>query len=124
MIEAGKITVSEISFESILGTYSFEREIPQKILLTYSLWLDFSKAAQTENLNDTVDYAELSEDLKKFIIRSQFFLVETLVTEVAKRILNFSTVIQKTEVIISKPSAIPEAKSVSAKICLSSKTFK
>ncbi len=117
--EVSKITVSKISFECILGTYSFERETPQRVLLSFTLWLDFSQAAKTENLQDTVNYAALTEDLKQFIIRSQFFLVETLVTATAERVLNYSPLIRKTEISISKPNAIPEAENVTATIRVS-----
>lgn len=117
--ESSQITVSEISFECILGTYSFERESPQRVLLSFTLWLDFSPSAKTENLQDTVNYAALTEDIKQFIIRSQFFLVETLVTAVAERVLNYSPLIQKTEISVSKPNAIPEAERVTATIRVS-----
>jgi 7,8-dihydroneopterin aldolase/epimerase/oxygenase len=114
--ELGKITVKEMGFECILGTLPFEREKPQLVLLSFSLWLDFSKAAQYEDLNYSVDYAALSEELQRFIVKSQFFLVETLVVSVAQRILENYPTVFTAEVNITKPMAILGAQGASASI--------
>lgn len=108
-----------MGFECILGTLPFEREKPQPVLLSFSLWLDFSGAAQKETLSSTVDYAALSEDLQNYIVNSKFFLVETLVVFVAKRILDNYPLVQATEVSITKPEAIPSSLGTSATIRIS-----
>jgi len=115
-MKLGKITVKEMGFECILGTLPFEREKPQPVLLSFSLWLDFSEAAQYEDLKYSVDYAALSEEIKDLIVNAQFFLVETLVVSVAKYIIEHYPKVVASEVCITKPTAIPGAQGASASI--------
>ena len=106
VIETGKITLKDVKFFSILGTLPFERENEQPVILNVSVWLDFEQAARNEDLAHSVDYAQLTEDLKMFIRSSCFQLEETLVIETAKHILSHYPKIQMAEVSISKPNAI------------------
>lgn len=116
--ETGKISVQDLGFETILGAFSFERERPQPVRLSFSLWMDFSEVAQSDSLEETVDYAQLSEDLITFIQKSQFTLVETLVYRSAKRLLEKSPNISAAWVRIEKPEAIPGARCSAAEIRL------
>jgi dihydroneopterin aldolase len=115
-MESGKITIKDLGFECILGTLPFERKNPQPVLLNFSLWLDFSEAAQHEDLNYSVDYAALSEEIQNLIVKSEFFLVETLVVSVAKYIIEHYPKVVASEVCITKPTAIPGAQGASASI--------
>ena len=107
-MKTGKITIQDMGFETILGALSFERVTPQPVKLSFSLWLDFEPIAQSDNLNDTVDYAELSNELVQFIQKSKFQLVETLVYRSAEKILAKSSKISAAWVRIQKTEAIPD----------------
>ncbi|MCK9181363.1 MAG: dihydroneopterin aldolase [Fibrobacteraceae bacterium] len=107
-----------MGFETILGALSFERIKPQPVRLSFSIWMDFEKVAETDNLKDTVNYAALAEDLKTFIIQSKFQLIETLVLRCAEKILAYSEKILACEVTIKKPEAIAGAKNSAAEIRL------
>lgn len=122
-MKTGKITIEEMGFKAILGTLSFERIKPQPVRLSFSIWMDFEKIADTDNLKDTVDYAALAEDLKAFIIKSKFQLVETLVLRCAEKILAYSEKILACEVTIKKPEAIAGAKNSAAEIRLDREIF-
>ncbi len=115
---SGKISVLDLGFETILGAFSFERERPQPVRLSFSLWMDFSGIAQSDSLENTVDYASLSEDLIAFIQKSRFTLVETLVYRSAERLLEKSPNISAAWVRIEKPEAISGAKCSAAEIRL------
>lgn len=103
----GKITVRDMGFETILGALSFEREKPQPIRLHFSLWLDFAPITASDDLNATVDYAALSEALKRYIQESKFILIETLVSKSAEFLLAQSEKIQAAWVKVEKPEALP-----------------
>ncbi len=117
-MKVGKITVQDLDFEAILGVFPFERERTQPVRLNFSLWMDFEPIAQTDSIENTVDYASLSENLVNFIQESRFELVETLVYKVAERILSASPLILAAQVRIEKPEAIPHAKGSAAEIRL------
>lgn len=107
VIEAGKISLRDFTFDCIIGTLPFERIQEQSVVLNVSLWFDFTLAARNEDLAHSIDYAQLAEDLKGFIRRSCFQLEETLVVETSKYILNHYPKAQMVEVSIRKPQAIP-----------------
>ena len=108
VVETGKISLKDIKFDGILGTLPYERENEQPVVLNVSIWLDFTLAARNDDLVHSIDYAQLTEDLKNFICDSRFQLEETLVLETAKHILANYPTAQMAEVSISKPQAIPD----------------
>lgn len=114
----GKISVTDLGFETIIGALSFERERPQPVRLSFSLWMDFSPFAESDSLEKTVDYAKLSEDLVKYIQEAHFELVETLVYRTASRILQTCPNVSAAWVRIEKPEAIIDARCASAEIRL------
>ena len=106
VIDAGKISLKDLHFYCIIGTLPYERENEQPIVLNVSLWLDFTQAARNEDLAHSIDYAQLADDLQRFIRLSQFQLEETLVLETAKYILENYPKALMTEVSVRKPLAI------------------
>ena len=83
-------------------------------MLNVELWLDFNAAARNDDLAHSIDYAQLAEDLQAFIKNSQFQLVETLVLETAKFILDHYPKTQAAQVSVCKPNAIPQSKGTEA----------
>lgn len=104
--ELGKISLRDLTFDCIIGTLPYERTNEQPIVLNVSLWLDFTQAAQNEDLAHSIDYAQLADDLKGFIRLSCFQLEETLVVKCAERILANHPKAQAVEVSVRKPLAI------------------
>ena len=107
VIETGKISLKDIQFNCILGTLPYEREQEQPVAVNVSIWLDFTLAAQNDDLIHSIDYAQLSQDVQNFICMSRFQLEETLVLETAKYILANHPKAQMAEVSVRKPQAIP-----------------
>ena len=107
VVETGKISLKDIQFNCILGTLPFEREKEQPVVLNISVWLDFSLAARNDDLIHSIDYAQLTDNIKTFIRNAKFQLEETLALETAKFILNNYPKAQMAEVSIRKPQAIP-----------------
>lgn len=108
VVELGKISLKDLTFDCIIGTLPYERENEQPIVLNVSLWLDFTQAAQNEDLAHSIDYAQLAEDLKGFIRLSCFQLEETLVYRTAEKILMDHPKAKAVEVSVRKPCAIPD----------------
>lgn len=114
----GKISVKDLDFEAILGVLPFERERTQPLRLNFSLWLDFEPIANTDSIEETVDYAKLSDDLIHFICKEKFGLIETLVYRSAQRLLAASPRIIAASVRLEKPEAIPQSQGSEAEIKL------
>lgn len=74
----------------------------QEIELEFSFKYDWNAAISTDSIENAVDYAVLTEELKIYIESSKFNLLETLVANLAKKILNFSTEIISARVAATK----------------------
>lgn len=116
VIEKSKIEIKGLGFECILGTLPFERVRPQPLVLNIVLEFDFSKAALSEDIGCTVNYATLADELRHFICEAKFQLLETLVLQSAKFILNKHPRVQSVEIRAEKPEAIPSAEAAVAEI--------
>lgn len=107
VIESGKITLRDLQFDCIIGILPFERENEQPVILNVTLWLDFTNAANSEDISYSIDYANLAEELKRFIRLSCFHLTETLVVKTGEFILKNHPQANAVEVSVRKPQAIP-----------------
>jgi dihydroneopterin aldolase len=76
-----------LAIETIIGIYDWERKIKQTIILDIELAVDIRNAAQTDAIEDTLDYKAVSKRVIDYVERSEFFLVETLTETVAQLIL-------------------------------------
>ena len=118
VVHPGKIEIKNLGFECILGTLSFERITPQPILVNVNLEYDFSEAAASDDLKFAVNYAALSLAVRNFISEKQFQLIESLVYETARFVLESNNRILSVEVAVEKPEAIPMAEAAKASIRL------
>lgn len=109
VVETGKISIRDLGFNCIIGTLPFEREKEQPVVMNVSVWLDFTLAARNEDLAHSIDYVQLSDDVRNYVCRSAFQLEETLVVETAKYILNHYHKTVAAEVSVRKPLAIPNS---------------
>lgn len=81
------IYIHNIKAECIIGIWDWERRIKQAVYVDLDLGTDITKAAQSDELGDTLDYKAITKQTKLFIETSSFQLVETLAEKIAQRIL-------------------------------------
>jgi FolB domain-containing protein len=97
-----------------VGVPDEERARPQRLLLTVEMEADFSRAARSDSIADTVDYFAVSQRLLKYGEGRSWKLIETLAAELAELILTeFRPERVRVEV---KKFAIPEARLVSVSV--------
>ncbi len=106
------INVDNLRARTILGLNDDERINKQDILINYSMDLDISKAAETDDVQYTVDYKTINKRVLAYVEDSTFLLVETLVTELLKLLLEDERV-AAAWVRVDKPAALRFADSVS-----------
>ncbi|MDH5737106.1 MAG: dihydroneopterin aldolase [Gammaproteobacteria bacterium] len=105
------VFITGLSVDTVIGVYDWERTIRQKVVLDLEMAWDIQRAAQTDNIEDTLDYKAVSKRLIEYIESSSFFLVESLAEKSAEIILkefNVSHVRLK----LSKPGALSSARDV------------
>ena len=105
------VFIEGLTAEAIIGCLAWERRVKQKLVLDIEMNTDCQRAAQTDAIAGTLDYAAVSDRVLGFIQESSFQLIETLAENVAKLILQeFSC--QQVKIRLKKPGALPAAQTV------------
>ncbi|KZM68702.1 dihydroneopterin aldolase [Nocardia terpenica] len=86
------------------GCFDFERRDGQEFVVDITLWLDFGKAAATDDLAATVDYGALAGRAVAIVAGPPRNLIETVVSEIADDVMTDPRV-AAAEVVVHKPSA-------------------
>jgi dihydroneopterin aldolase len=109
-----KIAIVDLEVFYRVGVPDAERAQPQRLLLTVELETDFSAAAHSDSIADTVDYFAVTQRLLKFGDGRSWKLIEKLAADIADAILaEFKPPAVSVEV---KKFIIPEVRHVSVSI--------
>ncbi len=114
-IKMDKIFINDLLVDCIIGIYEFERKATQPLYVSIEIEKDLKDAGKTGDLAKTIDYADLSEKVKKYIINRRAQLLEELGVELCDIILNEYTPHSVT-VKINKPKAVSSVREVGIQI--------
>ena len=81
------IYIRDLKIDCVIGVYEWERRVKQTVILDLDLGADIRRAAQTDHIDDTVNYKAVAKRLTAYIGASEFQLVETLAERVAEILL-------------------------------------
>jgi dihydroneopterin aldolase len=82
-----RVFIEDLNVQTVIGIYDWEREIKQVVSLGLEMEFDITRAAETDSIEDTLDYKTVSKRLIRFIEDSEFQLVEALAERCAAIIL-------------------------------------
>lgn len=82
------MTLAGIEFHAHGGVTQAEKEIGHHFRARVDLHLDLGKAASSDALEDTIDYAEVYETVIETARERSFNLVEALAGRIIERLLN------------------------------------
>lgn len=105
------VYIRELEVETVIGIYDWEREIRQRINLDLEMGTDIRQAANTEDVDNTLNYKSVSDRLIEFIEQSEFLLIETMAEQVAEIVLHEFSV-KWLRLRLGKPGAVPQAADV------------
>lgn len=91
------------------GVLDFERRDGQEFVIDLVLDLDTSPAARSDDLQDTVDYGTLVDEVRVAVENDPVDLIETLAQRIADTCLRHVRV-EAVEVTVHKPNAPIQAK--------------
>lgn len=101
-----RIFINNLTVETIIGIYDFERVTPQRITLHLEMSADIARAASTEDIESTLNYKTLSETLTEFLQQSSFQLIETMAERVTE-IVRDDFGVRWVKLTLHKPDALP-----------------
>ncbi|MEF3074268.1 MULTISPECIES: dihydroneopterin aldolase [unclassified Methylobacter] len=105
------IFLGGLEIQTVIGIYDWEREIKQAVVLDIEMAYDIKKAAETDDIQYTLDYKAVSQRIISFVEQSSFFLVEKLIEEIAAIIRNEFNV-PWVKIRLNKRGAISSARDV------------
>ena len=82
-----QISIVDLEVFYRVGVPDAERAQPQRLLLTVEMESDFSAAAKTDAIADTIDYFAVSQRLLNFGDGREWKLIEKLAADIADTIL-------------------------------------
>ena len=108
------ITISDLEVTYRVGVPDVERRYPQRLLVSVEMHDDFSEAARTDDLNQTVDYFQVSQRLLYFGEGKEWKLIEKLAEDLVRMILaDFGPLSATVEV---KKFVVPQAQHVAVRV--------
>ncbi len=108
-----QICLTNIRSYGYTGALPEEQILGQWFEVDVTLWLDLSRAGESDRLEDTLNYCTIIEPIKQLISTTKFFLLERLATAIAELILYPASPhpipVQQVRVRLNKPHApIPD----------------
>jgi dihydroneopterin aldolase len=90
------------------GVGEHEHRVEQEFIFDITASFDARKSAESDDINDTIDYARFRDIAKEIVEGPHHYLIEKIATIVAREILKDARIHEVT-VAIRKPAVIPNA---------------
>lgn len=87
------------------GVLKEEVVLGQKFLISAVLYLDVSAASANDEINKTVNYAQVCKFITKFVKENTFNLIETVADRLAKELLIEYELLEAVDITVKKPWA-------------------
>lgn len=118
-----RIIIRDLLVRTIIGINDWEREHPQDVVINIDLDFDTRRAAESDDVDDTLNYRTLTKRVLRLAEGASFLLVEKLAAEIA-RIALVEFAADKVHVRVEKPGALRFARSVGVEIVRTAADFR
>ena len=82
------IFLRELRVETLIGVYAWERRVPQTLQIDLEIALPGNRSGQSDNIRDTLDYADIVQRIQDTLNSRHFNLLEALAEHVAQLLLS------------------------------------
>ena len=109
------VKIQGLTVQALIGVYDFERHEKQRLILALDMHTCLQKAANSDNVEDTIDYGKVAQRLAEIADSSSYYLLEALAKEMIDAIFaEFGP--DKMTLTVNKPDILKEANNVA--ICM------
>lgn len=105
------VVVRDLRFETVVGCWDWERQMPQKVSIDLEMAWDMTRAAATERLEEALDYKAVAKRVTQFVQESRFRLVETAAHAIAGMVMS-EFAVPWIRVTFNKPFAVTGSRAV------------
>ena len=106
------IKIENLRLRTIIGVYDWEKENPQDLLINVTIDFDGRKAAQSDDIEDTLDYKAINKKIIGFVETNDFNLLERVAGGICDIVFE-EPAVRWASVKVEKPGALRFADSVS-----------
>ena len=110
-MQTDTIFLGGLKVDTVIGIWDWERKIRQTVVIDLEISADIGRAAETDSIDDTLNYKQVSKRVQQFVADSNFQLVETLAEKIAA-IVRDEFEVEWVRVRVNKPGAIRGAQDV------------
>jgi len=82
-----RVFIEDLRVQTVIGIFDWEREIRQTVSIDLEMQFDIRKAAESDAIEDTLNYKAVAKRLIQFIQENEFQLVEALAERCAAIVL-------------------------------------
>lgn len=110
-----KVFIKDLLVRGVIGIREWEREVDQDILINVTVYTNTLRAAETDSIDDCVDYSALAKKIQHHTETAKRLTVEALANDLAMLCLE-TPLVRKVVVRVEKPGAVRFAKSVGVEV--------
>ncbi|MDG1752553.1 MAG: dihydroneopterin aldolase [Thalassotalea sp.] len=110
-----KVFIQGLNIQTTIGFFAWEKEIKQTLVIDLAMGWNTQLAAENDELDKTLDYADISVKIALFANENPVDLLETLAERLAKYLMN-TYHIPWLKLSIGKPGAVHNAQTVGVEI--------
>jgi dihydroneopterin aldolase len=106
-----RVFIEELTVFAQIGVYDWEQQIKQKLEFDLEMAWDCKQAAETDDVEYCLNYAEVSQVIIDYVESKPFLLIERVAYEVAD-LLESRYQLQGLKIKLSKSKAVAQARNV------------
>ncbi|MBQ4404531.1 MAG: dihydroneopterin aldolase [Selenomonadaceae bacterium] len=113
---ADKIILKGLEIMGRHGCSEEERKHEQPFIVDAELYLDLERASKTDDLGDSIDYAQVLTDIKKIVGGTSRNLIETVAQDICDFLMRKYLLLDGVKIILRKPEPPVEEKFAGAAV--------
>lgn len=82
------IRITDLEAIGYIGVKDGERANPQILLINFHGVYDLSKAMQTDNVSDTINYSTIAKRIKTIVAETKYHLLEALANHIMRELFH------------------------------------
>ena len=110
------IIIEGLKVDTGIGCFNWERQIIQPLMLDLTIHNDLNQAAQSDELDDTLNYAQICELAAQVIQQAKPKLIEHAAQLVLEKLFLVFPSIESIIITIRKPAIIAQANAVGIRL--------
>ncbi|WP_122898583.1 dihydroneopterin aldolase [Acinetobacter sp. B51(2017)] len=110
------IVIEGLKVETVVGCFNWERQIQQPLMLDLEISTCLAQAGQSDDLVDTLNYAEICDIATQVIVQAAPKLIEHAAKLVVDALFTTYPSIESIKITIRKPAIIAQANSVGIRL--------